>query len=288
MNERNGSGAIQGYSPDQRPPQQYQPQQQYPQQYQPQPFQTGQYQQPLQQYQQVQPVQPPQQYQQAANAVVYERYATAEQITEKPPAKKKKGCLVKLLTWVAVLLALVLVIGIVGGSSTEKPASATKNPVPVAQNNAQTAEPVKSSETMSQRNALNSAKSYLRLTAFSRQGLIEQLEYEQYSHEDAVYAVDRCGADWNEQAVKSAKSYINMSAFSYSGLVGQLEYEGFTHEQAVHGADSSGADWNAEAVESAKSYLEFSSFSRQGLIDQLKYEGFTDAQAEHGVTGAGY
>lgn len=279
MNERNNSGMIQGYTPAPQP-------QQYPQQYQPQ--QQYQQAQTMQQYQQVQPVQPPQQYQQAANTVVYERYGTSEQITAKRPEKKKKGCLTKILTWVAALIALAIVIGIVGGSGTERPEAATNNPAPVAQNNAQNAEPVKSDETMGQRNALNSAKSYLRFTSFSRKGLIEQLEYEQYSHDDAVYAVDRCGADWYEQAVKKGKSYLEFSAFSYSGLVGQLEYDGFTHEQAVHGADNSGADWNEQAVKSAKSYLEFSSFSRQGLIDQLKYEGFTDAQAVYGVTGAGY
>jgi hypothetical protein len=69
MHEKVNSGAIHGYTPD-----------------------AGQYQQPLQQYQQVQPVQPPQQYQQqACNAVVYERYATSEQITEKRPVQRKGG-----------------------------------------------------------------------------------------------------------------------------------------------------------------------------------------------------
>lgn len=41
---------------------------------------------------------------------------------------------------------------------------------------------------------------------FSYTGLIEQLEYEQYSHDDAVYAADNCGADWNEQAAKKHKA----------------------------------------------------------------------------------
>ncbi len=262
MNERNNSGAFAGYSPDQ---------------------QAG-------QYQQVQPVQPPQQYQQAASQYQPYQPPIYQQPYQAPqqPTKKKKGCLAKLLTWVAVALALLLVIGIVGGSNTDAPASATKNPAPVAQNKAQTAAPVKSNETMSQRNALNSAKSYLRFTSFSREGLIKQLEYEQYSLEDAVYAVDNCGADWSAQAVASAKSYLGIMSFSRQGLIDQLEHDGFTTQQATHGADSSGADWNAEAVEAAKSYLELMPFSRQGLIDQLKHDGYTDAQAAYGVTGAGY
>ena len=145
-----------------------------------------------------------------------------------------------------------------------------------------------STETIGQRNALGAARDYLRFTAFSREGLIKQLEYEKYSYEDAVYAVDHCGADWNEQALECAKDYLDFMAFSYNGLVGQLEYEGFTHEQAVYGVDRCGADWNEQAVKCAQSYLEYMSFSRQGLIDQLEYEGFTYSQAVYGVTGVGY
>lgn len=94
--------------------------------------------------------------------------------------------------------------------------------------------------TAGQRNALNQAKSYLEWSAFSYEGLIGQLEYEKYSHEEAVFAADNCGADWNEQAVKQAKSYLEFSSFSKEGLIEQLEYEGFTHEQAVYGAEQNG------------------------------------------------
>ena len=87
---------------------------------------------------------------------------------------------------------------------------------------------------------MSSARSYLEFSAFSYDGLIKQLEFESYSHEDAVFAVDNCGADWNEQAVKSAKSYLEMSSFSKDSLIEQLEYEGFTHEQAVYGAEQNG------------------------------------------------
>lgn len=94
--------------------------------------------------------------------------------------------------------------------------------------------------TIGQQNALKSAKSYLNVSAFSRSGLIKQLEYEGYSEDEATYAVDNCGADWFEQAVKCAKSYLDVSAFSREGLIKQLEYEGFTHEQAVYGVEQNG------------------------------------------------
>lgn len=94
--------------------------------------------------------------------------------------------------------------------------------------------------TTGQKNALNQALSYLSFSAFSYQGLLEQLEYEKYTHEDAVFAADNCGADWNEQAAKKAKSYLEFSSFSKEGLIEQLEFEGFTHEQAVYGAEQNG------------------------------------------------
>lgn len=109
-------------------------------------------------------------------------------------------------------------------------------------------EPITEAETeaptpaisIGQQNALKSAKSYLSHSAFSYKSLVGQLEYEEFTSEQAVYAVDNCGADWNEQAVKSAKSYLSHSSFSREGLIGQLEYEGFTPEQAAYGVAQNG------------------------------------------------
>lgn len=141
--------------------------------------------------------------------------------------------------------------------------------------------------SVSQKNALDKALDYLAFTNFSHDGLIDQLEYEGFSTEDATYAADNCGANWNEQALGKANDYLSFMAFSYSGLIDQLEYEGFTTEQATYGADTCGADWNEQAAKKAQEYLEYSSFSRSGLIDQLEYEGFTAAQAEYGANAVG-
>lgn len=140
---------------------------------------------------------------------------------------------------------------------------------------------------LSKRNALRSAESYLSFSAFSYDRLVEQLEFEKYSHEDAVYAADHCGADWNEQAVKKAKSYLSFSTFSYSGLINQLEFEGFTSEQSVYAADRCGANWKEQAVKCARNYLDILSFSRQGLIDQLEFEGFTYEEAVYAADTVG-
>jgi hypothetical protein len=92
-----------------------------------------------------------------------------------------------------------------------------------------------------QREALESAKSYLSMDSFSRAGLIQQLtsKYgEGFSHADAVWAVNHAHANWNAEAVESAKSYLSMDSFSRAGLIQQLESpygEQFTHAQAVYG-----------------------------------------------------
>ena len=145
-----------------------------------------------------------------------------------------------------------------------------------------------SSVTVGEKNALTSAKNYLAFTAFSYDGLIDQLEFEGYSNEEATYAVDNCGADWDAQAAKKAKSYLSFSAFSHKGLIEQLEFEGFTSEQAAYGAEKCGADWKEQAAKKAASYISLMSFSKQGLIDQLKFEGFTQEEAEYGASQVGY
>lgn len=86
---------------------------------------------------------------------------------------------------------------------------------------------------------MRSWNSSLSTSAFSESGLIEQLEYENFTHDQAVYGVDNCGADWNEQAAKTAKSYLDVMSFSKDELIEQLEFDGFTHDQAVYGVEQS-------------------------------------------------
>ena len=90
------------------------------------------------------------------------------------------------------------------------------------------------------KNAHNSALSYLDYTSFSREGLINQLEFEGYSNESAIYAVDNIPVNWNEQAAKKAQEYLDYSSFSRQGLLDQLIYEGFTDEQALYGLEEVG------------------------------------------------
>ncbi len=87
---------------------------------------------------------------------------------------------------------------------------------------------------------MRAAQKYLNYTAFSRQGLIQQLEYDGFSTADATFAVDSITIDWNQQAVKAAKKYLNYTSFSRQGLIEQLEYDGFTPSQAAYGVAATG------------------------------------------------
>ncbi len=94
--------------------------------------------------------------------------------------------------------------------------------------------------TLGMENALESAFSYLDSSSFSKSGLIKQLQFEGYSQSEAEYAVNQCGANWNEQAAETAQSYLDSSSFSKSGLIKQLQFEGFSYSQALYGVKAVG------------------------------------------------
>ena len=104
-------------------------------------------------------------------------------------------------------------------------------------NTGSTADTYSYSASSGERNALQKAKDYLDFMHFSYEGLTEQLEFEGFSHSEAIYGAEHCGADWYEQAFGKAKDYLEFMSFSFDGLVEQLEFEGFTHDQAVYGAN---------------------------------------------------
>jgi Host cell surface-exposed lipoprotein len=95
-------------------------------------------------------------------------------------------------------------------------------------------------ESVSRDNAKEMARSYLDYAAFSRTGLIEQLEYEGFSKADATYGADATRTNWFKQAARMAADYLDYQAFSRRGLIAQLKYEGFTSAQATYGAKSVG------------------------------------------------
>lgn len=98
-----------------------------------------------------------------------------------------------------------------------------------------------------QKNAVRSAKQYLSISGFSRDGLIEQLSSsagDGYDVDDATKAVDSLNVDWNENAAKSARQYLSLTGFSCKGLIEQLSSSAgdkYTESQATYGARKAGA-----------------------------------------------
>ena len=101
--------------------------------------------------------------------------------------------------------------------------------------------------TSAQGNAVRSAKQYLDMTGFSREGLIDQLSSDAgdgYSVADATVAVDSLIVNWEENAAKTATQYLNMSGFSCNGLIEQLSSSAgdkYTVKEATFGARQAGA-----------------------------------------------
>ena len=97
-----------------------------------------------------------------------------------------------------------------------------------------------------QNNAVRSAKQYLSISGFSRNGLINQLSSDAgdgFEVSDATVAVDSLNIDWNQEAVKSAKQYLSMMGFSCKGLIKQLSSNAgdkYTVDQATYGAKQAG------------------------------------------------
>jgi hypothetical protein len=100
--------------------------------------------------------------------------------------------------------------------------------------------------TPSQQNALNAAKDYLSTSAFSKEGLVDQLSSsagDGYPHKDAVFAVEHLHVNWKQQAVQAAKDYLHTSSFSCNGLVEQLSSSAgdkYTEDQAQYAAKKVG------------------------------------------------
>src|SRR5690625_6522542 len=95
-------------------------------------------------------------------------------------------------------------------------------------------------ETKSQQQAVKMAQNYISYTAFSKNGLIDQLEFEGFDNEDASYAVEKIDVNWKEQAVIMAENYLDYTAFSRSGLIEQLKFEGLSDEIATYAVNEVG------------------------------------------------
>lgn len=151
---------------------------------------------------------------------------------------------------VPIIGIAVLILSIIGGAvfryidanTTEymmsgrvyTPESLTPKPAPAA-----SADPL-AGVSIGRQNAIKTAQSYLRVSSFSRKGLVDQLRFEGYTSDEAVFACDYLEPDWYAEAAEAAAAYLRVSSFSRQGLIDQLMFEGFTEDEAAYGASAVG------------------------------------------------
>ncbi|MEK6199000.1 MAG: Ltp family lipoprotein [Psychrobacter sp.] len=157
----------------------------------------------------------------------------------------------KIIKWIVIIVVLLFIIGLIFGAddaetiNAETAASTDAVAEPMVAENAVVAED--NGMTNQQKNAVRSAKNYISISGFSRDGLINQLSSEAgdgYNIDDATIAVDSLDIDYNQQASKAAENYLSFQGFSCDGLVTQLSSDAgdkYTKAQAEYGAKSVGA-----------------------------------------------
>lgn len=95
-----------------------------------------------------------------------------------------------------------------------------------------------------QQAALNSAKTYADTMHMSKDGIYDQLTADagdQFSEEEAQYAVDHLKVDYKENALKAAESYQDDLSMSKDAIYDQLIADAgdkFTEEQAQYAVDN--------------------------------------------------
>lgn len=166
-----------------------------------------------------------------------------------------------------IVLAIIIILGAIGGSGHEKSTVANNKTISEVDQNqdkeisnnqggkkevlvkANEEKLEKKEEKVEEvpkeyKSALRKAKVYSDTMSMSKEGLYDQLtsEYgEKFTAEEAQYAVDNLDVNWKENALKKAKVYQETMAMSPSAIYDQLvsEYgEKFTEEEAQYAVDN--------------------------------------------------
>lgn len=130
-------------------------------------------------------------------------------------------------------------------------------------------------------------------------GLVDYLEKEGYSHEEAVAAADQCDVDWKEQATKTAGFVFDTYAKYYSfvwtpadmemWLTASLEESGyaFTLEEVQYAIAHCSVDWNKQASDFLVS-MQSELNGKEDVVRSLEFCGFTPEQIAYALEQNGY
>lgn len=188
-------------------------------------------------------------------------YQPAGHLGGSPPQAPKKHTLrTVLIVLGSVFIGLPVMIGVIAAAvgdtdgkapttvttraaapvTTKAPTVQPTTQAPAAPKTTAPAAPKTQELSVSQEQAVESAKEYIESGDFSRLALVEQLKYEGFTTKEAKYAVDHITVNWLAEADGSAARYLDTGSFSHQALMDQLLYEGFTKVQAAHGVKSVG------------------------------------------------
>jgi Host cell surface-exposed lipoprotein len=125
-----------------------------------------------------------------------------------PDDKPKRALCGKKRSLALAIFGLIIVAAANSGSGVATPSRTTS-----------------SGSSVPEQNAIRAAKDYLRTGAFSKQGLIDQLDSsygDGYSVSVATAAVNSLNVNWYAEAVRSARDYLRNESFSCQGIIQQL------------------------------------------------------------------
>ena len=133
------------------------------------------------------------------------------------------------------------------------------------------------------RSAVDTANNYLTYAPYSYSALMDKLLSDQFAIDEAMLALDQCGASWDENARKAAENYLAEQSCSRKELNNMLLADQYTPDEAAYAISHCNADWKANAVESVKKYQNSPDFTYIGLLERLLEEQYTFDEAVYAV-----
>ena len=143
--------------------------------------------------------------------------------------------------------------------------------------------------------ALENAEIYSERLHMSEAGIYNQLtgdflSGDQFTEEEAQYAMEHLDADWNANALAAAQNYSDVMYKSKAWIYGQLVDELFTEEQIQYAMDHVDADWKENALKRAGEYRDNYNMSLDEIYDNLIMDDygygdqFTPEEAEYAIS----
>lgn len=127
-------------------------------------------------------------------------------------------------------------------------------------------------DAKSQKEAVKKTKDYVKYDHASKANIIKQLvEWDNFSEEDAQYAVNHVKCNYKKAALETAKDYVNHNHMSKEAIQEQLssEWDRFTEKEAQYAVKHLKADDKKTALKRAKDLYKNNHLSKEGIYETL-------------------